>query len=144
MSNDCKILLVTDKTDSISDIIKNINTKFSDFETADTESSMISLFESMSPEIIIFYHSDIESSVKLYLHIQTHSKNITHTKHRAILICDGNMISKAIEKCTNNVFYDYLVFNPEFDRLRINLLISKALESIGSEKNNEKYRTYPA
>ena len=142
MNKDCKILLVTDKRDSFSEVVKSVHVKISDFEVADDDSGMINCFESMHPDIIIFYHSTIETSVKSYMYMHKNSKVMSTFKHRAIVMCDGEVVLKAVEKCLDNVFFDYLVFNPDFDRLRINLLIYKALESISNDVDSNKNRDF--
>lgn len=141
MKNDCKILLITDQRESFGDILKTIKIKFSDFEMADDITSAVQYIDSIKPELIIFYYSSVELSVKSYLSIYKDSKFILKLNYRAILMCDEDGVTKAIDACMDDLFFDYMVFKPGYDRERINLLISKSLKYISDKdeanKNND-------
>ena len=142
MNNNCKILLLTDIPESFDELIKVIKVKISDVEMADNENIAVQYFDSMKPDVIVFYHTSIDISTRWLSHMYNTSKAIQESRYRAILMCESNTVPIAVKKCIDNIFYDYLAFNPAHDRFRINLLIKKSFDSIAHENYDTKNREF--
>ena len=142
MNNNCKILLLTDIPESFGELVKVIKVKISDVEMADDENIAVQYFDSIKPDVIVFYHTSIDISTRWFSHMHNTSKMMPESKYRAILMCETSTVPIAVKKCIDNIFYDYIVFNPVHDRFRINLLIKKSFESISHENYDTKNREF--
>lgn len=130
MQQDFNILLVTNKSDFVNEFPKLIRINHGAIDAALNEDEAVSLFDERQHAIIVFLYSSIELSQDVYFNIYKKSRLIQQTQHRAILLCDHVDIEIAYDKCMRNIFFDYVVLSPRFDKVRINLSVRNALMSI--------------
>lgn len=135
-SKGINILFSSASREMVEGMASVLDTDKFNFHVATSEGDAISLYEKISPRIILFYHGSVEESEKLYFQILRSSTIVDNESHQAVVLCDHGMVNDAYERCKMNVFFDYVVINPGHDRIRINLVIDRILASLKQEKNH--------
>ena len=140
MSNS-NILLVVENIDIAKNIIGAIDGNYTCLLSTNSVEAL-SLYESSNPEVIIFSHSTVEESKSIYFEILKKT-NISATKqHEAILMCKQNNLQHAYDLCKQNMFYDYLINEPDNDLIHINIIIRKIITSFSDEGMSIKAREF--
>jgi len=134
------ILIVSQSIDLAQEMSSIIDTDEYNFYIATDIAEAINLYETCPPKVILFAHETIDISQSIYFQILKTTNKVDNQKHEAILLCNHENIKYAYEKCKQNIFYDYVIINPKFDRIHVNLTIDKALASFSDDSNNLQVR----
>lgn len=106
----------------------------------DSQKDAVIKLDEIKPNIILFYSTSIASSQDIYFALYKKSKLIHEIKHRAIVLCNLTDIIAAHDKSIREIFFDYVVVSPRFDRIRINLSLRNALKSMTLDNTLLNYR----
>lgn len=140
--HDINILIVAESLDIAQEMSSVIDTEANNYFIATSESEAISLYDSCSPKVLIFYHNTVDASQTIYFKMVKGSKESNKNKHESILLCDQANVKQAYEKCKQKLFFDYVVINPDYDRRHVNIVIDKVIASFSEHESNSQVRKF--
>jgi DNA-binding NtrC family response regulator len=133
-----KILAVVENIERIQVLISVLDDDYKCLIATSVDDANV-LLEANEPEVIILSFSSIELSQSAYFDILKNKKVAKNVKHEAVLLCERNEVNKAYSLCKNNIIYDYIINDPKYDLIHINLIIKKIHGYINS--NTETFQT---
>lgn len=140
--NGNNILVISDSLDVAQEMSEVLETKKNNYFIATSVDEAIKLYENSEPKILLFAYKTVDDSQLAYFQILKSAKNVNNESHCSIILCDQENVVKANDKCRQKIFYDYLVIQPKFDRIHINLMIEKALASLAEQGRHVQVREF--
>jgi DNA-binding NtrC family response regulator len=138
---DIKILLVTNRQDMVNDVTRAITINNTNVDVVSNEIGALEYLKSGQYPVMLFLYSTIEMAQAAYFSI-IKAGYVQDGQYKAVLLCDHVDIEKAVEACSREIFFDYVVLTPRFDRARINLSIKNAVRAIKKSKCDVSSREF--
>jgi DNA-binding NtrC family response regulator len=79
------------------------------------------------PNILVFACPSIVDAERIYLEILRKAAEFQATPHYTIITCKGTEVETAYDLCRRNVFDDYVVVRPLYDRYRLAVGVQQAI-----------------
>ncbi|ATC93740.1 response regulator [Pseudoalteromonas tunicata] len=119
------VLLYQDKenTDCLDPLILDISDEYRALKLTKTIAKDI---KQLSPHVIIFALDTVFNSTKTYLHLV--ENNILRNNHFSILLCSNKESGLAFQACVRELFDDYFVYQPLYEKFRLKLIIHHGLK----------------
>ncbi|MGO9444689.1 MAG: response regulator [Thiobacillaceae bacterium] len=80
-----------------------------------------------APNILVFASPSIVDAERVYLEILRKVAEFQATPHYTIITCKGTEVETAYDLCRRNVFDDYVVVRPLYDRYRLAIAVQQAI-----------------
>lgn len=79
------------------------------------------------PDILVFASASIVDTERIYLEILRKAVEFQAISHYTIVTCKGTEVEIAYDLCKRNVFDDYVVVRPLYDRHRLSIAVQQAI-----------------
>jgi DNA-binding NtrC family response regulator len=113
------ILLIGDERELTEDVSSMLGLGFCGVAIAHGVDEALKQIKSKTPRILVFASASIVDAERVYLEILRKVVEFQATPHYTIITCKGTEVETAYDLCRRNVFDDYVVVRPLYDRYRL-------------------------
>ncbi len=131
-----RVLVVSDNSVDAAQIVKQLESEFSDVHASSQEGHAVADFERVKPEVLILGFNSIEKAQDCALSLYRSAQQIQ--PHRTVLLCSKGDVRAAFEHCKKGTFDDYLLFWPHAqDGLRLSMCVLNAARQVIAQPARE-------
>jgi DNA-binding NtrC family response regulator len=121
------ILVIGEEKELVEDVVSQLASGFDKIATAHDVDEALNRIKSKAPKVIIFASASIVDAERAYLEILRKTAEFQAIPHYTVVTCKGPEVETAYGLCVRNVFDDYVVIRPLYDRFRLPIAVQQAI-----------------
>ncbi|XPF94235.1 response regulator [Colwellia sp. RE-S-Sl-9] len=120
-----KVVMIIDSDEDTSGAANILATHIDEYRTVNLDDDTAEYLNQVAPSVILFALSNVEKSVEYYKYLVEESQ-LNHI-HYSIVLCNNKESSLAFRCCMKNLFDNYFVYQPLYERLRLLMVVQSGL-----------------
>ena len=120
-----KVVMIVDSDEDTSGAANILATHIDEYRTLTLDEDTAEYLNQITPSVILFALSNVEKSVEYYTFLVEESQ-LNHI-HYSIVLCNNKESSLAFRCCMKNLFDNYFVYQPLYERLRLLMVVQSGL-----------------
>lgn len=121
-----KVMLLHDNDEDILGVAAIIAEQVDDFRAIHFDEETPRELKKYEPVVILFAMQTVSESIELYAELVA-NQTLIHI-HQSILLCKNKESGVAFRACIKNLFDNYFVFQPLYEKFRLKMIVHAALE----------------
>lgn len=132
-----KVLLIHDSDEDILGAASIIAEQVDDFRAIHFDDKTSRQLKKYKPVVILFAMQTVNESIELYAELVA-NQTLVHI-HQSILLCKNKESGIAFRTCIKNLFDNYFVYQPLYEKFRLKMIVHAALVF---SANTSKYKGF--
>jgi CheY-like chemotaxis protein len=121
------VLVLGEEKELVEDVLSQLALGFDKVAVAHDVDEALNRIRSKTPRVIVFASASIVDAERAYLEILRKTSEFQAIPHHTIVTCKGPEVETAYGLCARNVFDDYVVIRPLYDRYRLPIAVQQAI-----------------
>ncbi|TLX48045.1 response regulator [Pseudoalteromonas phenolica] len=124
------ILILAHKEEDVHGVNEIISEQTDDYSCLIIKKTAFEDIKQLAPKVLLFALSDVKKSICMYN--QLIKRNYLIKNHYSVLLCSNKESGLAFKCCLKKLFDSYFVFQPLYEKFRLQLIIFEGLKRFDS------------
>jgi CheY-like chemotaxis protein len=121
------VLVIGEEKELVDDVLSQLALGFDKVTAVHDVDEALKRIKSKAPRVIVFASASIVDAERAYLEILRKTAEFQALPHYTIVTCKGPDVETTYGLCARNVFDDYVVIRPLYDRYRLPIAVQQAI-----------------